>query len=124
MDLWPAEIEKEKTATSREWAARYGAEDQVAYLQKNNMLGIVPSVNVALPNDSTDMKLVRSQCGDIVKDTSWKMIFARNEAEFNKLWADMKTQLDGFGWAKLVEYDTQKCRLIVDARAKALSDAR
>ncbi|GHT55672.1 hypothetical protein FACS1894109_02710 [Spirochaetia bacterium] len=124
VDLWPAEIEKAKTATSREWAARYGAEDQVAYLQKNNMLGIVPSVNVALPNDSTDMKLVRSQCGDIVKDTSWKMIFARNEAEFNRLWADMKTQLDGFGWAKLVEYDTQKCRLIVDARAKALSDAR
>ncbi|GHU69768.1 hypothetical protein FACS189450_03180 [Spirochaetia bacterium] len=123
-NFWPAEIEKAKTTTMREWEAKYGAQNQVDYLVKNNKIGVVPRVNVILPSDPTDIQLIRSQCGEIVKDTSWKMIFARNEAEFNRLWSDMKTQLVGFGWDKLYQYDTQKFQAIVDARAAAIRNAR
>ncbi|MDR2193409.1 MAG: extracellular solute-binding protein [Treponema sp.] len=122
--LWPAEIEKAKTTTNREWEAMYGAQDPVDYFTKNNQLGIVPSVNVMVSPEPTDIQLIRSQCATIVKDTSWKMIFAANEAEFNKLWADMKTQLTGFGWDKLVEYDREQVQAVVDARNEALARAR
>jgi multiple sugar transport system substrate-binding protein/putative aldouronate transport system substrate-binding protein len=87
---------------------------------KNNKLGVVPRVNVVLPSDPTDIQLIRNQCGTIVKDTSWKMIFAKDQAEFNKLWSDMKTQLNGFGWDKLVQYDMQKFQAVADARNAAL----
>ena len=123
-DFWPAEIEKAQTTTQREWMARFGAANQVEYLKKNNQIGVVPSVNVILPSDPTDIALVRSQCGDIMKDTSWRMIFARNEAEFNRMWTDLKTQLNGFGWARLVQYDTQKFQAVVNARNEAVRNVR
>jgi len=118
--LWPVEIEKAKTVQSREWEAKYGAPNQVAYLKAHNQLGIVPRVNVSLPSDPTDISLIRGQCGELLRDTSWKMIFAKNEAEFKKLWADMKTQLAGFGWDKLYQYDRQRFQAVVDARKAAL----
>jgi len=77
-------------------------------------------VNVILPSDPTDIALIRSQCATITKDASWKMIFARNDAEFNSLWTNMKTQLNGFGWEKLVQYDMQKFQAVVDARNEAV----
>jgi hypothetical protein len=52
------------------------------------------------------------------------MIFAKTDAELNKLWSDMKTQLAGFGWDKLVQYDLQANKAIVDARAEALKSAK
>jgi multiple sugar transport system substrate-binding protein/putative aldouronate transport system substrate-binding protein len=119
--LWPDEIRKAQTTTTKEWAARYGGvANQVEYLEKNNMLATVPSVNVALPSDTTDIQLIRSQCGILVNDTSWKMIFARDRVEFDKLWAGMKVQLAGFGWDKLVAFDKAKWQIVVDARAAAL----
>jgi multiple sugar transport system substrate-binding protein/putative aldouronate transport system substrate-binding protein len=118
--LWPDEIRKAANKTSKEWAAHYGgAENETDYLLKNNLMKIVPSVNIGLPSDTSDIELIRSQCGDLLCDTSWKMIFAKNEAEFNKLWSDMKIQLTGFGWDKLVEFDKSKYKLVADARAAA-----
>jgi multiple sugar transport system substrate-binding protein/putative aldouronate transport system substrate-binding protein len=84
------------------------------------MLAAVPSVNVALPSDTTDIQLIRSQCGILVNDTSWKMIFAKDRVEFDKLWADMKAQLAGFAWDKLVAFDKAKWQIVVDARTAAL----
>lgn len=48
------------------------------------------------------------------------MIFAQDEAEFDSMWNDMKTQLDGLGWADLVAFDKAKFQKVVDARAEAL----
>jgi len=118
--FWPAEIEKAQTTAAKEWTAKFGAANQVEYLKKNNQLGVVPAVNVALPSDPTDIALIRSQCATITKDASWKMVFARNEAEFNSLWANMKTQLNGFGWEKLVQFDMQKYQAVVNARIEAV----
>jgi multiple sugar transport system substrate-binding protein/putative aldouronate transport system substrate-binding protein len=123
--LWPDEIRKAATTTSKEWSAKYGgAANEMEYLEKNNRVIVVPSVNTALPSDTTDIQLIRSQCGDLLCDTSWKMIFAGNEAEFNKLWADMKVQLAGFGWDKLVAFDRAKYQVVVNARAEAAKSAR
>jgi multiple sugar transport system substrate-binding protein/putative aldouronate transport system substrate-binding protein len=120
--LWPAEIEKARTTTMKEWEAMYQAESQTEYLRKHNQLGVVPRANVVLPSDPTDIQLIRSQCATITKDASWKMIFAKDEAEFNKLWSDMKTQLNGFGWEKMLEYDMKKFSAVVNARIEAVAN--
>lgn len=118
---WPAEVEKAKTTTRNEWSERFDAEDPVDYLTKNDMIGVVPYVNVNYPADSTDISLIRTSCGPIVCDASWKMIFAQDQAEFDALWAQMKEDVEGFGFDQLVEYDTQKYQALVDERTKALN---
>ena len=118
---WPAEVEKAKTTTTKEWSERFAAEDPVDYLIKNNKMTVVPFVNVSLASDSTDIALIRSNCGQLVKDASWKMVFAKDQAEFDSIWNNLKSDLEGFGWSDLVEFDKNKLQVLVDERAKALA---
>lgn len=117
--LWAASIEKNNTKTTIEWKEKFGAENEVEYLQNNGMMSPVPSINITLATDTTDIGLIRSQCKTIVCDSSWKAIFAADEAAFEATWDDMCTQLDGFGWQDLVKFDTEKYQPVIDARKAA-----
>mgnify|MGYP006071622121 FL=1 len=107
------------TATTNEWIEQFGAQNEVEYLEGTDQLKMVANINIPLASDSTDIALIRSQCGTLVKDTSWQMVFAKDEAEFNSLWENMCTQLEGLGWSTLTEYDAEKYQAIVDARIAA-----
>lgn len=118
-DYWASFIEKNNTATNKEWTEKFGSDTEVDYLKDNGMLNPVPSVNLALAIDTTDIALIRSQCGDQIKTTSWKAIFAADDAEFDQMWDDMCTTLEGLGWDQLVEFDTEKYQPVIDAREAA-----
>ncbi len=118
-DMWDTSIEMNKTKTTNEWSKKFDAKDDVDYLTKNKMMTVVPSINIALAIDSSDISLIRKQCGDIIKDASWRMVFAKDEAEFNKQWDDMTSQLKGLGWDDLVKFDTEKYQPMIDARKAA-----
>lgn len=115
-NLWKSTIERNQTATTREWSEKYGAVNEVEYMKEKGQLGIVANVNIPLESDSTDIALIRSQCGDVVKDSSWRMVFAESDADFDKMWNDMCTQLNGLGWDDLVKFDTEKYQAVIDAR--------
>lgn len=119
-DYWATTIAVNQTVTTKEWSERFeGAENEVEYLKNKGMLNPVASINISLVNDTTDISLIRNQCGDIICDSSWKMIFASDEAQFDQMWDDMCTQIEGFGWDQLVEFDTQKYQPVLDARKAA-----
>ncbi len=115
-NFWSSTVEKNKTKTTKEWAEKFGAANEVEYYKANGLLTPVASVNMILDIDDTDISLIRGQCADLVKDGSWKMIFATSDAEFDQMWDDMVTQMEGLGWSQLVEFDTQKYQPVIDAR--------
>ncbi|MDE5933202.1 MAG: sugar ABC transporter substrate-binding protein [Lachnospiraceae bacterium] len=117
--LWAASIEKNNTKTTIEWREKFGAENEVEYLKSNGMMNPVPSINMSLAIDTTDIGLIRSQCKTIICDSSWKAIYAADEAAFEAAWDEMCKQLDGFGWQDLVAFDTEKYQPVVDARKAA-----
>lgn len=123
-NYWSSTIEANKTALNNDWSAKYKAKDAVDYLQQHKMLDIVPSINTTYGADSSDIKNKRSQCKELVKNTSWKMIFAKNQNEFDQLWGKMKTDLVGLGWDDLIKVDTEKCKTLVDLRAQAIANAK
>jgi putative aldouronate transport system substrate-binding protein len=123
-NYWSATLEANKTTLTNEWTQKYQAKDAVDYYKKNNMINIVPSINASLGSDSSDIKTKRSQCKALVVDTSWKMVFSRNENEFNQLWQKMKTELAGQGWKDLVNIDTERCKDLVELRAKASASGK
>lgn len=118
-DLWASYLERNNTKTTKEWREKYGAQNEVEYLKNNGMMEPVPSINMSLAIDTTDIGLIRSQCKTIVCDTSWKAIFAADEAAFDALWDDMVSQLEGFGWNDLVAFDTEKYQPVIEARKAA-----
>lgn len=121
-NYWSSTLELNKTALNIEWSEAFGgAKNAMDYLTKNNMVTVVPSINASLGVDTSDIKNKRSQCSELVKNTSWKMIFAKNADEFEALWKQMQTDLDGLGWKDIVSTDTARCQKIVELRAKAVA---
>ena len=118
-DYWSSTLKKNDNKLNQEWAEKYGAKNQIEYMQNHNTLSIVANVNPILPDDSTDIQLVRSQCGDEVCAASWKMIFAKDDAQFEQIWNEMKNTLQGLKWDTLVNFDKQKYQTIVDMRKAA-----
>lgn len=121
-NYWSSTLEANKTTLNNEWSEHFKAKNPTDYYLKNNMIDIVPNINTSLGTDSSDIKNKRSQCSDLVKNTSWRMIFAKNEAEFNSLWEKMKTDLDGLGWKDVVAMDTERCNKIVKMRNDAMAN--
>ena len=118
--LWASTIEMNKTATTNEWIEMFGEENEVKYMEAHDEVTMLPNINMPLPSDDTDIALIRSQCGDLISDTSWKMVFAADQAEYDQLWTNLKTQLEGLGWDQLVEYDTEKYQPVIDAKIAAM----
>jgi len=118
-NYWSSTIEANKTALTTDWQNTYNAKNATDYYQKNKMIDIVPNINTSFGVDSSDIKNKRSQISDYVKNASWKMVFAKDQAEFDQLWAKMKTDVAGLGWNDVLAADTAKAQKIVQMRAEA-----
>lgn len=117
---WSSTLEANQTKTTLEWAEKFGgAKTEVEYFESAGLLQPVASVNKILAIDDSDTALIRGQCADVVKNSSWKAIFAKDDAEFETIWDEMCTQLNGLGWEDLVKFDTEKYQTIVAARLEA-----
>ncbi|SFJ31755.1 putative aldouronate transport system substrate-binding protein [Paenibacillus sp. UNC496MF] len=119
---WKSTIEANKTALTTDWQSTYNAENPTDYYLKNKMIDVVPNINTSLGADSSDIKNERSQISDYVKNTSWKIVFAKNQAEFDQLWTKMQKDVEGLGWKDVLAADTVKAQKIVKMRADALAN--
>lgn len=116
---WSTYKEATMTDMKREWQEQFDAEEPVDYMKKNDVLLISPNVSVSLPSDSSDISVIRNQCNDTLCDYSWRMIFAKDDAEFDAMWDEMCTQMDGFGFQELYNADVEKYQIEVDAKIEA-----
>jgi len=116
---WKSYKEATMTDMKREWTERFGAENPVDYMKKNNKLLISPNVSVSLPPDTNDISVIRNQCNETICDYSWRMIFAKSQAEFDAMWDEMVQKLEGFGYKELVEFDKVKFQVELDAKNAA-----
>lgn len=121
-NYWSTTLEANQTKLTNEWKSAYNAENATDYYIKNNMIDIVPNINTSLGADSSDIKNKRSQVSDYVKNTSWKMVFAKDQSEFDALWAKMQTDVVGLGWNDVNAADVKKAEKIVELRKQALAN--
>lgn len=116
LGYWSSEQEKPKDQRWVEWEEKYGTAKQTDYYADKGLMKVVANVNVVLESDSTDMALIRSQCAQELKDASWRMIMAKDKAEFDQMWSTMKDNLNGIGFEELYEFDCQKYQKVIDIR--------
>lgn len=113
---WSTYKEETMTDMKKEWAEKFGAAEPVDYMKANNKLVISPNVSVSLPTDTPDIGVVRNQCNETICDYSWRMIYAKDDAEFDAMWDEMSATMDGVGFQDLVKFDTEKHQIEVDAK--------
>lgn len=115
-DYWKSWKETTMTQMKKDWAAKFGAAEPVDWMKQNNKLVISPNVSVSLAADTNDIGVIRNQCNESVCDYSWKMIFAKDDAEFDSMWDEMTSTLEGIGFADLTAFDIEKHTVELNAK--------
>lgn len=78
-----------------EWQADYKAEDQIDYLTQRDAIAVAPFAPIPPMPDDIEQLVARVQ--SIVPTYSWQMATAKDEAEFNKLKAELIEKAEGMG---------------------------
>lgn len=104
------------TALKQTWCKDFGATDQIDYLTQKDKIAVAPFAPIPpVPNDIEQMT---ARIGDVVKTNSWKMMFAKDEAEYNKLKAEMQEKAKGMGIDKVMDWYKTEYEKAFDLGAK------
>ncbi|OPJ58396.1 hypothetical protein [Clostridium oryzae] len=103
-DLWPSYLKASATKIDKEWQSDMGALTQKDYVVKNNMIATAPALMTSTdtPDSATTQKL--NQINAIVKQYSWKMVFAKNDSQFNSLLSELTKKANGLGYKDVVKF--------------------
>ena len=116
---WVTTITAHTSQFDKAWQTEFSAKNPMDYLIKNNMLQVAPGNTYVPPADSSSIAAERTPCNSAIKDASWKMVFAKNQAEFDQIWSNLKVTLNGLGYNDVVAVDKTN----VAALGKARQDA-
>ncbi|MDF2802012.1 MAG: transporter substrate-binding protein [Anaerocolumna sp.] len=117
---WSSVLESTKTLLDENYEKTFGAKNAAEYLLNNNLVQVAPGSAYFAPSEDTELSTKRSQCGDLITNVSWQMVFADNADTFKALWTDMKVQLEGLGYADVLAADLEKLDGLRVARAEAI----
>lgn len=115
---WATTIANSITPLDKSWQAAENATSAKDYLIKNKQIEVTPGNSYVAPTPSSTILTERNQCNAIIKQYSWEMVFAKNQAAFNTLLTQMTTQVNGLGYADCYKVDQANASL-----AKAARDA-
>jgi len=91
----------------REWSNHFGANTPIEYLTKNNLLDVVIKTDYVAKKESRELQLIREKCGSLIKEYSWKMVFAESEEQFKDYWKTLKELLYHNGYEQVEAADLQ-----------------
>ena len=58
----------------------------------------------------------------VIVDSSWKMVFAKDEAEFNSLLKEMQDTVKGLGYKDVLKVDMKNAQDEANARIQVVKD--
>jgi putative aldouronate transport system substrate-binding protein len=104
------------TALVADWKAVMKAEDDMDYFKQHNMLVEKPFIPMNAPPDN--ILQIAARVGQVIQPMSWQIILARDEAEFDRLWADMVQRAKGIGIDTVVEWSINEFNRAKTSSAK------
>lgn len=119
---WDSVIESEKSAVVTDWREQMGADTTMDFLEKNKEILVAPGSGYVVPEEDSQITTLRGQIKAVIVENSWKMVFAKDEAEFNSYLKTMQDTANGLGFDQVLEYDMQCAKDQNDARVQVVKD--
>ncbi len=121
--MWESVLEKNNTALDKDWKKYADNSDTtLQFLRKKKALTVQIGTQFTPIEESSEVTAIRNQCKPIIVDNSWKMVFAKDEAEFNSLLKDMQDTVKGLGYDKVIKIDIENAKARVEASKQTLAD--
>lgn len=117
---WASIIEDNRTVLDDNWTERYGSENPKEYVLSNGMYELSPGCLLNLPVEPSELATTRTACSETLINASWKMIFAKDRAEFDQIWDDMVEEMYGLGYEDCLEWDEQMLEIYKTAKLGAM----
>jgi putative aldouronate transport system substrate-binding protein len=92
-------------------------EQPIDLLDKDTNLAIRQAYPL-VPTLPDDINTIVGRIAPIVRENSWKMVFAEDEAEFNALWEDMQEKAEGLGLAQVLAAGEEALAILAENEAK------
>ncbi len=116
--FWDSSKGRKPTKLLQDWQTTTGYKSNAEMVMDKNLFVKTPLAIKLVPSITDDMQTLSTEIGDVVKTYSWKMVFAKNQAEFDSLLKEMTDSANGLGIDKLIEWDNQAWKTAQDEAAK------
>ena len=121
--MWSSVLEKNNTQLDQDWQSQSdGAKTTPEYLENKKALSVAPGTSFTQPEESSDITTLRNQCKTVIVDDSWKMVFAKDEAEFNSVLKDMQDTVKGLGYEKVLKVDMKNAKDLAKIKKQTVED--
>ena len=110
MTLWTEYVDRQyETEDAQVWSARYGYKYLKDLLEAENKMTAVMDTSFVpfLTPDSDDMKLTLAALKDVIVPSTWELIYAKDDAEFEQIWSRMKQNAEALGLEDVISYKVE-----------------
>lgn len=116
--FWPGSEKKGATKLSEDWTKVTGYKNDMDMINDKKMFTAFPLWQRLIPSVDNSIETIVSQIGDVVKQNSWGMVFAKDQAEFDRLLKDMQDKARTIGIDKVIEEDMRCVKAAKDLAGK------
>lgn len=104
---WESVLAENTDALNTDWREYTGATTTMELLNNNSSILVAPGSGYVSPEEDSQITTLRGQCKASIVEYSWKMVFAKDEAEFNSLLEELQKTLEGLDYQTVLDYDMQ-----------------
>ncbi|MDO0918411.1 MULTISPECIES: ABC transporter substrate-binding protein [unclassified Enterococcus] len=109
--MWESYQNETTDPVKEDWSKNMGGvESTIGYLEENDQLLVAPGASYVAPEDSSEISTLRNQAKATIIEYSWRMVFAKDEAEFDQLLKEMQETADGLGYQTVLEFDMNNAK--------------
>jgi len=119
--LWTSYLNTNPTKLVKDWREKMGVINPREYFIKNGKIAIAEPVflGVAPETMSNELQQKKGQVSSVIKEYSWKMVFAKNQAEFDQLYNEMLIKAEGLGYSDVLRWNIEQAKKIAQWRKKS-----
>jgi putative aldouronate transport system substrate-binding protein len=112
--LWASYFKASPTKLAQDWSNVMGVMTSKEYFVKNNMISVCNPIFTGKAPDIMDKTLQqkKGQVANVIKQYSWQMVFAKNQADFDTLLNEMTAKAKGLGYNDVVKWNIDQAQKV------------
>ncbi|RCW49651.1 extracellular solute-binding protein [Paenibacillus prosopidis] len=118
--MWTSYLENNPNPVTKSWRDAMGALTVKEYVVNNNKVAVQPPYfsEQARMEEPSDIKQKKAEVGKVIKEYSWKMMFAKDDNQFASLKEDMVSKAKGLGYDEVLKWQVENYEKTVGAALK------
>ena len=119
--MWSSVLKGNPNPVEKSWREATGALTPKELLMKNNQIAVNNAVSSTEAPVVMDTMLSQklSRVGAVIKEYSWKMIYANDDAQYDQLKKEMIEKAKGLGYDEIINWTVVQTKKVFELRKQS-----